>query len=772
VQLVTATTLLKSSGALESSQSRVNMNATAFKILSSGLYSDKIGAVLREIGCNAADAHIMAGIPDRPFEVKLPTALDPTFSIKDYGPGLSHEDVMNNYQTYFHSTKAHSNEVTGCFGLGSKSPYAYTDQFTVKSAHDGVLRIYFCAFNDVGVPTTSLVSESPVSDDWPHGLEVSIPISYSDQSAFETKAQETYRWFAVPPVITGGSAIRPVEYEWTVGRFRRIANKWSQNIAHPMLVMGNVAYRFDHFALRNEIKTRKLDWLDTVLNWLYMQDIAFEVPIGLVDITASRESVEYTPRAQKALVDLFVAEVTGIAEQIDSFFGARPNITTGTISDLVKDLAGEGGKLEVIRQLGSALNLYVSAPNRTKLDVALSGEVEFEGWGALCSDAYDRKVTAPYGTQWYWDGDRRRSRVFTGKLPTGNHIVVLVNDRPKRASDRIVELMRSNKTLSVLTFGSAETDGWKAFPPALEANPIPIDYQLVSQLPTPPRKVKGGAGLVIRRKGDEKEIGVWDVATPAERIPQYGFEPPPRAIKDIPDDSRYYVVREAGGWGRRYIHTHTGTTSHPVDFFKAVAELGKHGLPALSHLAVVTHGEVGKKKLADFGFQPLNTWMKDVLEKDQRVIDYRANSKLSVSVRLNTYGGGHSLTKALFLLLNNNKPTWPPIARALAGTQYLADLEALAVEHATAVARVQQIDLLGAPPYEPALVRLGYATAHRYEQHDFDTKLVEVHEAYPKLKCLTSELVFESGVFNFQLMALVMAVSPNDPIIVSTAEEN
>ena len=48
-----------STGGLGVTQSfQIRTNAHAFKMLSSGLYSDKIGAVLREIGCNAHDAHI------------------------------------------------------------------------------------------------------------------------------------------------------------------------------------------------------------------------------------------------------------------------------------------------------------------------------------------------------------------------------------------------------------------------------------------------------------------------------------------------------------------------------------------------------------------------------------------------------------------------------------------------------------------------------------------------------------------------------------------
>lgn len=40
---------------------QIAANAQAFKILSSGLYSNKPRAIIREVCCNAWDAHVAAG---------------------------------------------------------------------------------------------------------------------------------------------------------------------------------------------------------------------------------------------------------------------------------------------------------------------------------------------------------------------------------------------------------------------------------------------------------------------------------------------------------------------------------------------------------------------------------------------------------------------------------------------------------------------------------------------------------------------------------------
>ena len=68
---------------------RIRNSAKAFNILSSGLYANKIRAIIRELSCNAVDSHVAAGKSDTPFDIHLPNQLEPHFSIRDYGTGLN-----------------------------------------------------------------------------------------------------------------------------------------------------------------------------------------------------------------------------------------------------------------------------------------------------------------------------------------------------------------------------------------------------------------------------------------------------------------------------------------------------------------------------------------------------------------------------------------------------------------------------------------------------------------------------------------------------------
>ena len=67
-------------------------------------YSNTRLAVVREISANALDANAEAGV-NRPIEIKLPTAMNPTFAVRDFGGGLSQEDVFGLYSKYGKSTK-------------------------------------------------------------------------------------------------------------------------------------------------------------------------------------------------------------------------------------------------------------------------------------------------------------------------------------------------------------------------------------------------------------------------------------------------------------------------------------------------------------------------------------------------------------------------------------------------------------------------------------------------------------------------------------------
>jgi HSP90 family molecular chaperone len=92
----------------------------AFEILSSTLYSNKIGAVVRELLSNAIDSHNRSRKKDIPVEIGVEERTDgDIFYVEDFGLGLTEDEATYLFSTYFATTKGDENESIGGFGLGS-----------------------------------------------------------------------------------------------------------------------------------------------------------------------------------------------------------------------------------------------------------------------------------------------------------------------------------------------------------------------------------------------------------------------------------------------------------------------------------------------------------------------------------------------------------------------------------------------------------------------------------------------------------------------------
>ena len=269
---------------------RIRNSAKAFNILSSGLYANKIRAIIRELSCNAVDSHTAAGKQATPFDVHLPNQLEPHFSIRDYGTGLSHEQVTSIYTTYFESTKTDSNAFIGALGLGSKSPFSYTDNFTVTAIKDGRKGIYSAFINAEGVPSIALMMEEETTD--PSGVEVKFSVNDSyDYSKFRDEARHVYTYFKLRPVIGGSAGFEFRDVAYDSKDIIPGVHSYS-NGNRSMAIMGNIAYPIE---VPNSDKN--LGALASLLSC----GLEFHFAIGEVDFQASREGLSYIPQTVESI---------------------------------------------------------------------------------------------------------------------------------------------------------------------------------------------------------------------------------------------------------------------------------------------------------------------------------------------------------------------------------------------------------------------------------------------------------------------------------------
>lgn len=286
---------VQTSGVTATGEFQISLDHSAhiMKILRSQLYSDKILAILREYSANAWDANREVGKQDVPIKVVLPTTLDPSLYVRDYGPGISHEDMFAIYAQYGVSTKRGSNGQVGMLGIGSKSGFAYTDSFTVTTWQDGTQRIYAALLNNDEKGTLNLLDESP--SDEPNGTEVQIPARPTDIPNFVQKAEKLFFHFRPRPDINITLPPEPVpEVVMQHGSISRGHGIW-------MVVMGCIAYSIDLSQLRglNAHRGGAGDFLDRLDGYLYFG-------IGEVEIAASREGLEYSDKTKRVLIDKFI----------------------------------------------------------------------------------------------------------------------------------------------------------------------------------------------------------------------------------------------------------------------------------------------------------------------------------------------------------------------------------------------------------------------------------------------------------------------------------
>ena len=267
---------------LESSEFTIKASPKAFKILSSGLYSDKIKAIIRELSTNAYDAHIVAGHTNQ-FDVHLPTPDEPNFYIRDYGPGIAKDDITSIYTKYFESNKTDSNDLVGCLGLGSKSPFAYTNDFIVTSIHDGVKCTYSAFIGQNGYPSIAKMGEENTTE--PSGLKVEFLVKVVDMTNFYMKAGEVYKYFNIAPKFIG----RQLKIEkHAKDKTLPSGPDWyfCEESTTALAVMGNVAY---------PIKLSDAT-LSPAQQQLLSSNLCINFKIGDVDIEASREGLSYDNR--------------------------------------------------------------------------------------------------------------------------------------------------------------------------------------------------------------------------------------------------------------------------------------------------------------------------------------------------------------------------------------------------------------------------------------------------------------------------------------------
>lgn len=248
------------------------------------LYSNPIAAVIREYSSNALDSHVAAG-ETRPIEVSIPNALSPFFKVKDYGVGLSADDIREIYSKYGASTKRGTNEQVGMLGLGCKSALTYTQQFTIRAVKDNQLVFVAISRTETGTGVMKIVHTETVDEE--NSVEISVPST--DADSFRNEADNFFRFWKSGTVLVDGNEPDPVKGVPLSEEITLIKSSMSDYV-----VMGNVAYRVSN----EHALYSRTGYLSQRFG------IVVRVPIGSVNFTPSREDLMYTSLTKTTLEDI------------------------------------------------------------------------------------------------------------------------------------------------------------------------------------------------------------------------------------------------------------------------------------------------------------------------------------------------------------------------------------------------------------------------------------------------------------------------------------
>lgn len=262
------------------------------KILRNKLYSDKVLAVIREYITNAIDATVENN-STKPIEIHLPTETDSYFKVRDFGKGLSNEEIDNIFISYGNSTKRNSDSFTGCLGIGSKSAFSYAESFLINSVKNGVKTTYMSFLDESGLGSISMLSRASSQEH--SGIEICVPVREADHEAFLT----TFNFYKLaldfPFVCNREYGHKLPIFSSDVGIIHDGSNTYfnsdevfvTKQSRHSgvFAFMGNVAYKIDRDWFEQNVDPSMLS---------YDHFCVFKVKMGEVEFSSNRESIEQT----------------------------------------------------------------------------------------------------------------------------------------------------------------------------------------------------------------------------------------------------------------------------------------------------------------------------------------------------------------------------------------------------------------------------------------------------------------------------------------------
>lgn len=431
-----------------------------FDILRNNMYASAPRAVSQEISSNARDANrefqreraLADGLTldeyreqrgvgqeycERPIEVKLPNKADPTFYIRDFGVGITRDRMVNVFLKYAASTKRAENDETGGFGLGAKTPFAYSEMFTIVTVtNEGeggslIKNTYVSFIDESERGKINLVNQSPLSPDEYQGTGTTIVLNCKpgDESSFKRWIINTCKYWPVKPEVKGDAGFAWEEYDtiykgdgwYILDRQKTHYGNYDDEFNKALALCDGIPYE-----IRPEYIFKDDEMEDSMKN-LFKFPLRLDCEIGEVALNTSREDIKYT----NGTVNRLKIRLLGVLRELK----AKMQKEISSCSSYW-DAQFEWNRLKKL-QNNILTECYWKAPNGENLKVDGKAVGVGSKYPGLQMKKFTRQTDGSrpkMSQESHWTFDGKKALLVlddTGnKVPSKGRIVTLMNQHP------------------------------------------------------------------------------------------------------------------------------------------------------------------------------------------------------------------------------------------------------------------------------------------------------------------------------------------------------
>ncbi len=339
------------SGATSKTFSVDTNDTMVIKLLRDKMYKNKIGAVAREISSNSRDANREAERGNSPIVISISSENNllaeetNSISFQDNGVGISPERMDNIFLKYGGSTKRDSNEFTGGFGIGAKTPFAYTDNFFINTIVEEngkrLEYLYQAVITSDGKNEVSRMIELGSNETKNQtGTKITVPLkNEEDRIQFEKEIIFCTNFWSIKPILKGFEyhthSVGMISFEnddciiFEDDSNKPIFNSDTKYVA----LIDEIPYSINHETLENELGV-KMSKSRRHNKWV------LKFKTGDISVSGSREDIEYIKDNLNNIYDKYCKTVVKGGELIKEYHKkAESYLEACSMAELLRALA-------------------------------------------------------------------------------------------------------------------------------------------------------------------------------------------------------------------------------------------------------------------------------------------------------------------------------------------------------------------------------------------------------------------------------------------------